>query len=254
MMQIYFSSAENQVRWAWTEGLRTLGQREIAVMVPWPESDPRDRLISDLLRFLENYLTDQPKRILPGQTLRYGWTMLRFVEDERNLSGAGIDALLIEEMQHPFSLNEPSYVPGVAHTISLLQLQHEAMRRNRVTGDSMYPSPSQIAIICTRVTPETVQRLRPLMAHRAWQPDARESGWFIGCCDRKHNHDDPDELATVHLLHLVKQFPGLFPYVAMPVGYQLLFEKSQAVIFHPGEEHGQVDPESLWEGKQFLSS
>jgi len=36
-------------------------------------------------------------------------------------------------------------------------------------------------------------------------------------------------------------------------GYQLLFEESQAVIFHPGEEHGQVDPNSLWEGKQFLS-
>src|SRR5260370_1654932 len=79
MMQIHFRGAENQLRWAWTDGLRTLGQREIAVMVPWPEHDSRDRLITHLLRFLENYLISQPKRILPEQTLRYGWTTLRFV-------------------------------------------------------------------------------------------------------------------------------------------------------------------------------
>jgi hypothetical protein len=244
-MQIHFRSAENQLRWAWTDGLRTLGQREIAVMVSWPERDPRDRLLTHLLRFLENYLISQPKRILPEQTLRYGWTMLRFVSDEHQLSGAGPDAFLIEETLPPFSQDDSSYVPGVARTMALLQLQHEAMRRNRVTGDAMYPSPLQLAIVCTRVTPETVQHLRPLMAHRAWQPTPRESGWFLGCCDHDHNHDHPDELATIHLHHLVERFPGLFPYVAMPVGIQLLFEKSQAILFHPGEEYGQVDPESL---------
>jgi hypothetical protein len=244
-MQIHFRGAENQVRWAWTDGLRTLGQQEITVMVPWPEYDPRDLRITHLLRFLEDYLSSQPKRILPGQTLRYGWTMLRFVADEHNLSGAGTDILLIEEKQHPFIHNDSSYVPGVAQTIALLQLQHEAMRRNRVTGDAMYPSSSQLAIVCTRVTPETVQHLRPLMAHRAWQPTTRESGWFIGCCDHDHDHDNPGELATIHLLHLVERFPGLFPYVAMPVSTQLLFEESQAIIFHPGEEYGQVDPERL---------
>jgi hypothetical protein len=136
-------------------------------------------------------------------------------------------------------------VPGVARTLALLQLQHEAMRRNRVTGDAMYPSASQLAIICTRVTPEAVQHLRPLMAHRAWQPTTRASGWFIGCCNHEHDHNHPDELTSIHLLHLVERFPGLFPYIAMPVGIQLLFEERQAIVFHPGEEHGQPDPESL---------
>jgi hypothetical protein len=245
MMQIHFRGTENQLRWAWTDGLRTLGQREIAVMVPWPEHDSRDMLITHLLRFLENYLISQPKRILPEQTLRYGWTTLRFVGDEHPLSGAGTDVLMIEEMQPPFSQDDPSYVPGVAHTIALLQLQHEAMRRNGITGDAMYPHHTQYALVCTRVTPETVHLLRPLMVHRLWQPNVQESGWFIGCCSQDHDHDNPDELAMIHLHHLMGQFPGLFPYLAMPVGTALLFEQSQVIIFRPSEENGQVDPGGL---------
>ena len=92
-MHIHFRSTRHHKRWAWTEGLCTLGQQEIAVLVSWPEHDPRDRLLIDLLSFLESYLLSQPKRILTEQTLRYGWTMLCFVHDEHHSSGAGPDAL-----------------------------------------------------------------------------------------------------------------------------------------------------------------
>lgn len=244
-MQINFRSAENQSRWVWTDGLRTLGQREIAVAISWPAQDPHDMLLIHLLNFLENYLISQPQRILPGQTFRYGWTMLRFVSDEDDLSGVGTDTLLIEEKRYPFAQDDSSYVPGVALAITLLQLQHDALQRNHIIEDAIFPSSAQIAIACTRVRPETIQQLHPLMAHRAWQPDAQESGWFIGCYDDDHDHDDPEELTIMHLLPLVNEFPGLFPYLAMPIGTQLLFEENQVVIFPPGEEQGQIDPEQL---------
>src|SRR5260370_38923920 len=123
-MQIHFRSAENQVRWAWTDGLRTLGQQEITVMVPWPEYDPRDLRITHLLRFLEDYLSSQPKRSLPGQTLPYGWTILRFVADERILRGEGPGVFPIEENQRPFLHNDSSYEPAERQTVALLGLQH----------------------------------------------------------------------------------------------------------------------------------
>jgi len=245
MMQICFRSTENQACWAWTHGLRILGQREIAVIIPWSEQDLRTMFITRLLRFLENYLISQPKRILPEQTLHYGWTTLRFVEDEHNLSGAGADVLLIEEMQHPFFADDSSYIPGVERMVALMQLQDEAMQRNSVTGDVIYPHRSQYALVCTRVTPGTVHVLRPLMVHRPWQPNVQESGWFIGCCNQDHDHDHPDELNAIHLYHLVSQFPGIFPYLAMPVNTALLFEKDQVILFRPGEQNGQVDPGNL---------
>lgn len=244
-MQIRSRHAENQVRWVWTEGLQTLEQQEIAVTVPWPEHDARDRLLTNLLRFIENYLTKQSKRILPGQTLSYGWSILRFVPDEQNLSGVGAGTLLIEERQNAFSQEQPSYVPGVARTLALLQLQNEAIQRNRMTGEAVYPHASQQALICRRVTPETIHHLDPLKADRAWQPDGKDSGWYIGCCYDDHDHDNPDELALIHLSHLAESFPALFPYLAMPVGTMLIFEEHQAIVFRPNEQEGQVDSGSL---------
>jgi hypothetical protein len=244
-MQINFKSAENQSRWAWTEGLRTLGQHEIAVLIPWTEQDSRDILVTRLFQFVEDYLIEQPKRILPKQTMRYGWTTLRFVTDEHNLSGIGTDTLLIEERQNSFSEKNPLYVTGVTRTLALLQLQHEAIRRNRVAGNAIYPHHSQQALVCRRVTPETIRHFRPLKADRAWEPDIHDSGWFIGCCDQDHDHDNPDESAMIHLFHLVESSPGLFPYLAMPVGTMLVFEEHQAIVFRPDEDEGQVDPGSL---------
>lgn len=244
-MNISFRVAENRVRWAYTDGLRLLNQQECAVQVSWPEHDGRDLLMRHFFQFVESYLTHQPKRILSGQTLRYGWTTVRFVRDEHNVSGTGTETLLIEELQNPFAEEERSYGQGMGHALTLLQVQHEAIRRNTITGEAISPHRSQRALTCTRVTPQTVHHLRPLRIHRAYQADAQQSGWFIGCCERDHDHDDPDQLAMIHLHHLVRPFPGLFPYLAMPRDTLVVFEVQQAILFRPGEQEGQPDPKSL---------
>lgn len=245
MIEIKFSSAEKQPRRAWTDGLHASGQQEISVAVPWSEQDPRDKFIIRLFRFLEDYLASQPKRILPDQTLRYGWTTLRFVNDEHNQSGAGVDTLLIEELLYPFAPGTQSYIPGISRTMALLQLQEEAILRNRIIGDAIYPHHSQYALTCTRIASATIHRFRPLMFQRTRQPDTQYSGWSIGCCEQDHDHDNPDELAVVHLHHLVKLFPGLFPYLAMPVDTAVLFEETQTIVFRPGEENGYPDSAEL---------
>lgn len=193
-MLIHFRDAENQSCWVWTDGLQRLGQREIAVKVPWPEQDSRNRLIRNLLRFIETYLRDQSKQILPEQTIRYGWTTLQFRLDEQNMSGAGTEVLLIEELEHPFAIHDASYVLGVAHIVALMQGQEEAMQRSRITGDVIYSHRSQFALVCRHITPETIQLVRPFMAHRAWQSETQDSGWFIGCCSSDHDHNNSKEL------------------------------------------------------------
>src|SRR5215469_5483459 len=86
LIQIHIHHMENGERWAWTEGLQTLGQQEISVPVSWPEGDSFDSLLIHFLRFIEQYIKEQPRRILPGQTFQYGWMQLRFVSREHNLS------------------------------------------------------------------------------------------------------------------------------------------------------------------------
>lgn len=243
-MHIYFHNAEDQQRWICTEGLNVLGQRELAVLAPWSNDDLRHRLLLNLLEFIECYIQSQPKRILPGQTFQYGWSLLRFVSDEDNMSGAGSDTLLIEEQESLFAFDDVPFVPGVARTLELMQIQHKAMQRTRVTGDVQYPFFAHFVLICSYVTPEAIQQLRPLMAERYHEPEGQFSGWFIGCCDKSHDHDNPDELGKVHLMHIVKGLPALFPYIAMPIGTALLFEEDKVVVFLPGKEQGFVDSEA----------
>src|SRR5262249_1198963 len=105
-MRVHIGKGTQASRWAWTDGLHTYGQAEVAVALPWPESDPRDQQVKDLLRFLEKYVAEQHGRILPNQTMRYGWTMLRFREDARNESEQGTATLLVEELRDPFKFGE----------------------------------------------------------------------------------------------------------------------------------------------------
>lgn len=240
-MQVYFSEDQTGQRYAQTEGLQTRGQQELAVPLFWQQGDQRDQQIIRLLKVIGQYIYDQPKRITAGQTMQYGWSMLRFVPDQQH--GLRQETLLIEELQRPFGHGDSRYVPGAAQAIHLLWLQEEAIRRNRITGESEPSHRSHLAIVCSRVTPETTWTLRPLCAERLWQPDNRYSGWFIGCSDKRHDHNNPDELAPIHLLHLLEGLPAIFPYLLMPVGTALFFEAQQVIIFGPGEQEGHVDTE-----------
>jgi hypothetical protein len=186
--------------------------------------------------FTEGYVASQPRRILAGQTMNYGWSTQRFVADEER------NKLLIEELSNPHTSGETAYVPDATRAVALAALQEEVLRRLHITGESEHPHRSSTAIVCKRVTPETTGSLRPLGAQRLEGPDGRSSGWFLGCVGSGHDHDDADQLEQVHL---VARFPGLFPYLTLPVGTALLFEAEQVIVFRPGEQEGHPDAAPL---------
>jgi hypothetical protein len=239
MIHVHFSPHGTFPHWAWTEGLSTQGQQEIAVPLIGHFDDSHDQQITRLFQMIEDYLSSQPKRITVGQTMHYGWTTLRFVSANHAESGA---TLQIEELKYPFSYDDPSYIPGATQAIFLQALQDTALQRNRVTGVSITPHSSHLAIVCRHVTPETIQTLRPLHIERNNAPEKRYSGWFIGCMEQEHNHDNPDELVLIHLIHLVTKCPALFPYLSSPVGTALMLEDTQVIFFGPGQQEGHPDP------------
>jgi hypothetical protein len=244
-MQVRISKGVKAPRWAWTDGLRLYGQTEVAVSLPWPEGDARDGQVKELLRFLEKYVGEQHTRILPAQTMRYGWTMLRFREDVQNESGQGTGTLLVEELRDPFKFGELVYVPGASRALQLVAVQQAVMRRNRIVGESEHPHRSKRVMVCGRIRPESIGVLRPLRVERVWESDSMRCGWLIACVDPDHDHENVDELEEAHLHHLVERFPGLFPYLALPGGTLLLFTEDQVLVFGPGEQDGRPDPSPL---------
>jgi len=243
-MQVCFTSNGDRERWAWTEGLRDIAlagdqerpQAELGVPLPWLPHETRDGQVERLLTFLNRYLLRHGKPIRASQTIRYGWTMMR----TRPLEQGSQERLVLQELVEPFAEHASAFADGVHTAIALLAIQEEAIRRNRITGTAEHPHRGDSAIVCSHVDPGGGS---PLALTRSSLTDRQyhDSGWFAGCQDRAHNHDDPDQLRGVHLSHLVARYAWTFPYLGMPAGTTITRDGASIVVFGPDEHRGHVD-------------
>lgn len=239
-MNIHFSSDE-QPRWAWTDGMTRSGQLDVALPLPWPLDDWRDRQAANLLGFIATYVNGQSRRILAGQKLRYGWSLLRFrtctLEDGEQAAGR----LVIQELRDPLHESEPAFEDGARRAVELVAAQGNVFAHYHITADAEYPFRTQFALLCDRVPPLGTSLPQPIYAERLWEPDSEDSGWFISCADPDHDHENAESLGRVHLLHVVERFPRIFPYLALPVTFSLAFDGKKTIVYLPGSEEGYVD-------------
>jgi len=249
-MHVHFSDPATSPRWAWTGGLAALGQQEFAVPLAWPEPDERDVIVERMLHFIGHYVMQQPRRIIAGETFTYGWTMLRMRVGDAGTPGA--NRLVIQEWTTPLRGGAHEYADGIARAVRLRQAQDDVMRRNRLTGGGDYPHCTAYAIICKKLSPLAPWPVE-IFAHRLPHDQAGDSGWFIGCVDDDHDHDDPDQLGRVHLLHLVEHCPRLFPYLAAPDETQVAFEAEKTIVFPPDAQTGEEDDAPFFMGLDELA-
>lgn len=239
-MQIRFGADTTGRRWAWTDGLAASGQLDLAVPVAWPADAVRDREVAGVFEFVAQYVAGQPRRVRPGETLRYGWTTLRF--DAGGATGPGAGKLVVSEVREPLRDAAPEYESGVATAIALTLAQDDALRRNHISGDADYPHRSEQAVICTRVPPAAKTIPHPLVLERRPPADSRHSGWIVRCTDPAHDHDSAGALTRTELVHIVAAFAPIFPYLAMPAGTAVLFDANTVVVFPAGSDEGRADP------------
>lgn len=248
-MRIAFSGGTALYRWAWTDGLESLGQLDVTVPLPWESGDARDSEIERLLGVIGDAVTVRGQRFRQGDTFDYGWTTLRFEAGAATGDSAG--RLVVSELAEPLLATPPTYQRGAVKLAELMRAQAATLSRNDIAGEAAHPHRSNMAVICTRVPPAGPAYPRPLTLERraASEPGAAaevaetgESGWVIRCADTAHNHNDPQELAAVRLIHVVAGLPAIVPYLALPVGSAVLVEEQEVIVFRPGEDEGRPDP------------
>lgn len=239
-MRIAFSAPSALYRWAWTLGLEEHGQLDVTVPLPWPAGDPHDAEVERLLSVVADEVIARGRRFRRGDTFDYGWTTLRFEPGAATGDSAG--RLVVSELTEPLLATPPTFSPGAERIAKLMRTQTAALRRNRIEDEPAHPHRSDLAVICTRVPPVGPSYPRPLVLERRSAPTDGESGWVIRCADTAHNHDDPQSLAHVALMHVVPGSPGIVPYLALPVGAAVLLEVPEVIVFRPGEDEGAPDP------------
>jgi hypothetical protein len=220
-----------------TVGLRAIGQTEIGARVQAKRNQQWDQRVIDVLEFLANYVIGSGARILAEETVDYGWTLLRL----RERSPAVLE---VHEIEDVFS-NEPQppVVPGVDRAIRLTDAADDVMRRNGFHGVGDFPYRGLDAMTCIHLTADGTQ---PFYMDRVALHNVRDSGWSIACREMLEEHEESD-LFIEHLAHLAARRPFIVPYLTLPIGCGVAFDREGAVVFAPGKEEGHLDPGKPYE-------
>jgi hypothetical protein len=184
----------------------------------------------EVMNFIVDYIVGTGARIKPGESLEYGWTLLRFLARAPSL-------LEVHEIADPFNEEaEPPVVPGIDRAMRLADASRDVMKRNHLTGRSDFPYRGKTGIACThlRSAPE-----KELYMERSEPHDPRDSGWVIICKDKPH---ETNELRTEHLAHVAAHRRFVVPYLILPSGAAVAFEADGAIVFPAGKEIGRRDP------------
>lgn len=240
-MRITTTAAGDGVRWMWTDGLAESGLTDVAVSMDWTGDDWRTLGCEWLLTFIGRYIAEQPKRISADQTMTYGWTKLRFRPGREEDGPEVVGKLVIQELANPWSDEAEGYQDGCYGSILLKRMQDRVIMRHRITGQSDAPYRFHHAIVCANLHPILPDRFMMERIRPAASALERNSGWFFACLDHTHDHDDPKNILSAHLLHLVEQRRYIFPYLSLPVGAAVAFEPDKVIIFAPGAEHGHAE-------------
>lgn len=215
-------------------GLEAVGQREIGAQVSAGMPHEADHQVMDVLQFVSDYVINSGARILAGQTFAYGWTMFRFNDARPNV-------LEIEEDAEPLGPDDPSHWgPGVWRAIFLRLAGDAVMRRNRLSGRAEHPNRGHFGVACTHITANYAGKLVAERGRIDRSTSPWDSGWTVHCGGEVHAQED---WQRHHLTHLAYPRPFLVPYLCMPEGSMVAFEKNRAIVWGPGSDSGALDPE-----------
>jgi hypothetical protein len=173
-----------------------------------------------LLGWLEKTVADGT-RYTPGQTCQVGWMVTEVRQHED-----GELSIWEPDMRHlPIE-----WADSVSYTLAHLRAQKDVVESVLGADDMTLPSIRQSAIMCTRLGRDEGMVLERVA------PSGADSGWFCGCSDEDHDHNDVAELRRVSLYEAaVRHAPQIVPYLALPAGVLVGIEAGKPVVFRDGK-------------------
>ena len=177
-----------------TEGLRSLGQRELVVLVHDVELKPN---VEDFVFFVCNYIR-QGNRIDHGETMAYGYWLTKFQERDR-------DTLETWE----YNAQATDFVQGASLTLRYWRDQHVICEKHNAVFQP--PRPDRLTLVSKGV----LEGL-PVQGVRYPSPE-HMSGWWITTDQYDGNIKS---LKHEHTYHITAARPDLAKYLALSEGFR----------------------------------
>jgi hypothetical protein len=209
-----------------TETCKEHGQHEITV-----ECGDEGYLaqgLKSLLQWIERE-TAEGRRFLPEQTVQFGWSILEI--RQRTDGTVGL-------FEPDFRSMPVRFVDSVSNTLFHLLVQKWVAESLGLERELEIPDLRASAIICTEFgTTEGFVMSRV-------QPQAADSGWFLGCDRKIHDHQSPNNLRRVSLYEAAIRYEDkIIPFLGLPPEIFVGFGGA-APYFSRGERELMIRPGS----------
>ena len=190
----------------YTKGLALRGHRELSV------SFAEIALVAQgigFLRYVAGYIIEQGRRISPGETLNYGFWLVKFeLRDDRMLQA------------WEYNADATEFIPGATLGLTYWRDQHLVCES---LGAEFFPARADQLAACSAGVIEG----DPVQGVRYPSPE-RMSGWWI-TTDRYDGDIRP--LRNEHLYHVTAARPDLARYLALPYGFRFDLSKIEDIWF-----------------------
>jgi len=176
--------------------------------------DPEKLLALDAERFAEllESMVHAGSRFEIGQSLQIGWSRAWFTRG----SLPGLLAFEEPDMQSMPIARQP----GLTYSLAHLRFQKDTLQSVLPADALEFPSLLDSCLVCSRV------ELSPVFFMDRHEPDGAISGWFIGCCDEAHDHNQLSELERVSVYEaVIRRCRGALQYLAFPAGAMIVADE-----------------------------
>ncbi len=183
-----------------------------------------ERDVAWLVRYLENAVVSG-EEYAHGNTLQVGWVVVQI----REVGASG----RLSVFEPDFKGLPIRFTESVTSSLWHLRLQLGAVESLGLQAD--FPNSRQSALCCSRLGVAGSD-----IFLRRDGSEGNDSGWFVGCADSGHDHNEPGNLKRLSLYELVCRYYSVVDFLAFPAGYGFVLRGKALDIL---SESGHVIPE-----------
>lgn len=155
----------------------------------------------------------------PGQTFQIGWMLTQIQTHESGL------LTLFEPDMRSFPIK---WVPGVTETLRQKMVQVFMLDSVSLRNEIKIATIQHSMIVCSRYAEPD------FFMTRSEPSNQRDSGWFVGCLDKSHDHNDPSNLKCVSLYEAFLHQRGMQGFVLFPLGAMIVMDRKMGLKLGKG--------------------
>ena len=135
------------------------------------------------------------------------------------------------EIFEPDMISVPiKFVRGVTRTLQLLRQQKDTYDSLNINVEIAFPSLRETVVECVKW-----QDVPSYVLERCGSSN-NDSGWYIGCQDPEHNHENPESLRVTSIYDIAVHHCNIVPFFALPPNTTVLIENDRPCVSFEGVE------------------